>query len=270
LLKKTILRFSEEQGEHLRTRLTPAEIEELELAGYLLCGRVLTNDELAEARSEVDRALVEYTNDTTRPEKINFVHTYDEYFMRLATHPRLLDIVQSVLGPDLALFSSHLLCKPAGDGHAVTWHQDAAYWPLEPMEVLTVWLALDDSDAENGCLRVIPGSHRDGLVSHRATGAHSLLKKEVPVERADESKAVDVALHAGECSVHRPYLIHGSNPNTSGRRRAGLPLRYIPTTTRVKAVDDRSFNPNYPDIDYGKIVCLVRGRDRAGNRYLNQ
>ena len=264
------MRCSDEPNEHLRTRLTPAETRQLRDEGYFVCGKVLSNDELGEARSQVDRALVEYTNDETRPEKINFVHTYDSYFMKLATHWRLLNIVESVLGPDLALFSSHLLCKPAGDGHSVAWHQDSAYWPLEPMEVFTVWLALDDSDADNGCMRVIPGTHNDGLVTHRATSPGNLLKKEVPAERADESTAVDVELRAGECSVHMPDLIHGSNPNTSDRRRAGLPLRYIPTTTRVKAVDAASFNPNYPDIDYGKIVCLVRGEDRAGNTYLNQ
>ena len=142
------MRRSDEPTEHLRARLTPEESRQLRDMGYFVCGKVLSDEELGEARSQVDWALVEYTNDETRPEKINFVHTYDSYFMKLATHWRLLNIVESVLGPDLALFSSHLLCKPARDGHAVAWHQDSAYWPLEPMEVLTLWLALDDADAE--------------------------------------------------------------------------------------------------------------------------
>ena len=263
-------RRSRQLGDQPRARLTPEEVEQLRAEGYFLCGRVLSDQELGEARRQVDRSLVEHTSDGTRPEKINFIHTYDRYFKDLATHPRLLDIVESVLGPDLALFSSHLLCKPAGDGKGVVWHQDSVYWPLEPMEVLTLWLALDDCDAENGCMRVIPGTHRQGQVAHSATDETSLLKKEVPAQSLDESRAVNIELSAGECSLHLPELIHGSNANTSGRRRAGLPLRYIPTTTRVTAVDSRSYNPNYPEIDYREIVCLVRGRDRAGNAYSNQ
>ena len=135
------MRRSDEPTEHLRARLTPEEIRQLRDMGYFVCGKVLSDEELGEARSQVDRALVEYTNDETRPEKINFVHTYDSYFMKLATHWRLLNIVESVLGPDLALF---------------------------------------------------------GLVTHRAASPGSLLKKEVPSERADESTAVDVELRAGE------------------------------------------------------------------------
>ncbi len=254
----------------LRGRLTAAEVARLHEQGYFMCGRVLSGDELAEARRHVDRALVQYTRDGTRPEKLNFIHTYDDYFMQLATHRRLLDVVESVLGPDIALFSSHLLCKPAGDGQRVVWHQDSAYWPLEPMAVLTLWLALDDCDADNGCMRVMPGSHHGGIVAHQSAGPDSLLKKQAPGELVDEAATVDIALRAGECSLHLPNLVHGSNANNSGRRRAGLPLRYIPTTTRVMPVDERAFNPNYPDVDYTKIVCLVRGVDRAGNSYLNQ
>lgn len=254
---------------HLRTQLEPTEITQLKDQGYFLCGRVLTDDELAEARCEVDRAVEEYTKKFSRPEKINFIHTYDDYFLKLATHPRLLDIVEAVLGPDLALYSSHLLCKPAGDGKAVVWHQDSAYWALEPMEVLTLWLALDDCDVENGCMRVLPGSHHQGLVPHELASSESLLKKQAPVEFIEESQVVDVELRAGECSLHLPNVFHSSNPNTSGRRRAGLPLRYIPTTTRIMPVDERTYNPNYPDVDYSNIVCLLRGVDRSGNTYLD-
>ena len=256
----------------VRSRLTAAEIQRLNEDGYFLCGKVLTDDELAEARQNVERALAEYTRDGTRPEKINFVHTYDPYFLNLASHPRLLDLVESVLGPDLALFSSHLLCKPAVDGQSVAWHQDASYWPLEPMEVLTLWLALDDCDVENGCMRVIPRTHKQGEVTHRQVNceSNSVVKKEIATELFDVTKAVPVQLKAGQCSLHFPWLIHGSEPNRSGRRRAGLPIRYIPTTTRVLPVDERSFNTNYPDIDYRKIVYLIRGRDRAGNTYGNR
>lgn len=259
-----------ESSETLRTRLAPEEVKALHEAGYFLCGKVLTNDELAEARVQVDRAVSEYTKDGMRPEKINFVHTYDDYFLQLVSHPRLLDLVESVIGPDIAVFSSHLLCKPGGDGQPVAWHQDGAYWPLEPMEVLTLWLALDGSDSENGCMRVVPGSHKGGEMPHRflKKGARNVLRKEVDPEFGEQD-AVDIVLRAGECSLHLPWIVHGSNANTSPRRRAGFPIRYIPTRTRVGESVGEKYNPNYPDLDYAKILTLLRGEDRAGNTYVN-
>ena len=103
------------------------------------------------------------------------------------------------------------------------------------MDVLTVWFALDDCDAENGCMRVIPGSHKQGDMRHREVDedANNLLVKEVAPECFDASRAVDAVLKAGECSLHLPWLVHGSSPNNSPRRRAGLPVRYMRTTPRV-------------------------------------
>ena len=121
-----------------------------------------------------------------------------------------------------------------GDGMAVLWHQDGIYWPLEPMEVVTLWLAVDDSTPENGCMRVIPGTQNlklQKIVERK--DVVNVLNSEVDPNVVDESKAVDLILKAGDLSVHHPNIIHGSNANTSTKRRCGLNIRYIPTTTRI-------------------------------------
>lgn len=157
----------------------------------------------------------------------------DPFWVRLVSDPRLLDIAQAFLGPDLALFASHYICKPPFTGQPVLWHEDAAYWPLEPMRVITLWLAVDDSTPENGCLRVIPGSHTGRVHALRANSSvDNVLGFEADVE-IDESQAVDVVLRAGDVEVHHPGILHSSAANRSSRRRCGLTIRYVPTSTRI-------------------------------------
>ena len=117
-------------------------------------------------------------------------------------------------------------------------HQDGSYWPLDPMEVVTLWLAVDDSDTDNGCMRVLPRTHRlalhEMIPSDEATpnvlgsGISTEVLASLPTDNA-----VDLCLKAGDVSVHSPMLVHGSNPNSSGRRRGGLTIRYIPTSTKI-------------------------------------
>ncbi|WP_309706925.1 phytanoyl-CoA dioxygenase family protein, partial [Armatimonas sp.] len=153
-------------------------------------------------------------------------------WVRLISDARLLDIAEKFIGPHIALFASHYFAKPPHDGLPVLWHQDGSYWPLDPCEVVTLWLAVDDSTPENGCLRVIPGSHKLEFQAHaKDTSVENVLSS--GIAGVDESAAVDVILKAGDVSVHHPNLIHGSNANTSDKRRCGLTIRYIPTSTRI-------------------------------------
>lgn len=157
----------------------------------------------------------------------------DPFWVRLVSDERLLDIAELFVGPDIALFASHYISKPPFSGKPVLWHQDGAYWPLEPMHVVTLWLAVDESTAENGCMRVIPGSHHENLHELRqCDDIESVLGSESAVT-VDESKAVDLVLSPGDVEVHHPNIMHGSNANTSPRRRCGLTIRYIPTSTRI-------------------------------------
>jgi hypothetical protein len=208
---------------------------------------------------------------------------FDQRFVwELATHPAVLDSVEAVLGPDLMLLATHFFCKyPAGDERRetrdesnrsrtldhrvsslasteryVAWHQDVTYWGLEPPHSITAWYAVDDSDVENGCMRVIPGTHRGGIREHgKAERAGNLLSinQEVPVTPEEEARAVDLVLRAGEISLHHGVVIHGSNPNRSTRRRCGLTLRYV--SPSVRQVKLNSQGRRYTAI-------LVRGEDR--------
>src|SRR5262249_37324051 len=144
--------------------------------------------------------------------------------------------------PDIALFASAYLCKPPRDGQPVLWHQDGSYWPLDPMEVVTLWLAVDDSTPENGCMRVIPGSHKSELapILPRMDIANAL-SSGMDESLVDSAKATDVVLCAGDVSIHHPNIVHGSNANLSDRRRCGLTIRYIPTTTRILIGENERF-----------------------------
>lgn len=157
----------------------------------------------------------------------------DPFWVRLISDDRLVDIAQQFVGPDIALFASHYISKPPYSGQPVLWHQDAAFWPLDPMEVVTLWLAVDHSTPENGCVRLVPGSHVQPIESLRSNkDVDNVLGAEIAVE-VDESQAVDMVLRPGDVEVHHPNIIHGSNANTSPLRRCGLTIRYIPTSTAI-------------------------------------
>jgi ectoine hydroxylase-related dioxygenase (phytanoyl-CoA dioxygenase family) len=193
---------------------------------------------------------------------------FDQRFVwELATHPRILDAVEAVMGPDILLLATHFFCKypepedasRAGGERFVAWHQDVTYWGLEPPFAVTAWYAVDDSDAENGCMRAIPGTHRAGIRPH-GTAARSgnllSINQEVPVTPEEEATAADMPLQAGQVSLHHGALIHGSNPNRSPRRRCGLTLRYIPPS--VRQATGNSYGKRYR-------ALLVRGEDRHGH-----
>jgi ectoine hydroxylase-related dioxygenase (phytanoyl-CoA dioxygenase family) len=146
----------------------------------------------------------------------------------------------------VVLLMSHLIVKPAADGLAVAWHQDNTYWPsVHGTDVLTAWLALDQVDLGNACMQVIPRSQAGHPALEKIpTGGQDLLKVTVQVDAAMVSAAVPIELARGEFSLHDSFIIHGSGPNTSARRRAGFTMRYAnPATVRVDL--DRHWNPVY-------------------------
>ncbi len=158
----------------------------------------------------------------------------DLFWVRLVSDERLLNLVELFLGPNLALFGSNYVNKAPYTGAAVLWHQDGFNWPLEPMQVITLWLAIDDSTPKNGCLRVIPGSHQLPLQPLRERkDVPNVFGWEIDPALVEEASAVDLILKAGDVSVHHPNLIHGSGPNLSLHRRAGLSIRYISTSARI-------------------------------------
>ncbi len=203
-----------------------------ETDGYVIFRNVIDSDLIKEVNDHVDWLQARHPD--VRPEQLGHIYLRDDpFWLRLVSDDRLLDIAEQFVGPDIALFASHYISKPPFSGQPVLWHQDAAFWPLDPMEVVTLWLAVDHSTPENGCVRVVPGSHRSGVAATREnTTLENVLGREIAVD-VDESAAVDMILAPGDVEVHHPNIVHGSNANTSTQRRCGLTIRYIPTTTRI-------------------------------------
>ena len=189
-----------------------------------------------------------------------------EALFAVALEPTVLDLVEGVLGPDVIFWNSGLFAKPARTGNDVPWHQDGSYWPVRPMEACTVWIAIDEADTGNGCLRYVPGSHRgDRLVTSDASNARYGYAM-APPPAIDEAGCRDIVLEPGAVSLHHADLVHGSAPNQSGRRRAALVLRYMPAWCHYdRAVgdvrgdaaraDDRSSLADRP-------IWVVRGENR--------
>lgn len=199
--------------------------------GYVIFRDVLDPELIAEADRHVDWLLEQ--NPDRRPEDLGHeLARSDPFWVRLISDDRLLDLAEIFLGPDIALFATHYICKPPRTGRRVSWHQDGAFWPIEPMEVVTMWLAITDSNPENGCLRVVPGSHKSRLAEMREATEDNVLPAEIALD-VDEADAVDLILSPGDVSVHHPAIHHASEPNGSDRWRRGLTIRYIPTSTRI-------------------------------------
>ena len=157
---------------------------------------------------------------------------YDAAYRELLYHAPLLGIVESLIGPEIQLFHDQALYKPAYHGGAVPWHQDNGYWRCQPPELVSIWMALDDADEENGCMNVIPGSHLESAIGHERAQSEkgnlpALLEADV-----DERRAVAVPVKAGFGMVHHCLMLHHTRPNTSPRDRRAMVIHYMPTGTR--------------------------------------
>lgn len=201
--------------------------------GYVNCRGVLDEKLVREADEHVD--WLRQRHPDLRPENLHHLLVWeDAFWVRLLADERVLDYVEQIIGADIALFASHYIAKPPSDGQAVLWHQDGSYWPIEPMEVVTAWLAINPSTPTNGCMRVIPGSHAlDIKGTHPRKDIPNVLKSAISNEFVDEERAVNIVLEPGDISLHHPHIVHGSNANTSDMWRKGLTMRYVPTTTRI-------------------------------------
>ncbi|XP_026991086.2 probable alpha-ketoglutarate-dependent hypophosphite dioxygenase [Tachysurus fulvidraco] len=232
-----------------------AEVKFLyENQGYVTSIPILSPEQLQQARNAFAELERKFGEDYTSYSLHN-VHMTHSWVMDLVKHPRVLEVITAVLGPDVLLLDSRFICKyPVSKqsktqgsneiiSHSseqesesilpyVAWHQDMKYWGLDGGPVVSVWLALDDSQVENGALQVIPGSHCSGLLPHRQaklTGNMLSVNQEIPEELVEKEKALFCPLLAGQMSIHDGLLVHGSDPNTSGKRRCGFVIRYVPT-----------------------------------------
>jgi len=163
--------------------------------------------------------------------KIEDTSDYSDVFKRLSRHPKLISVIQALLGEDLLLFRSTLMLKPANHGSAHSFHQDSAYWPMRPPSLVTVSIALSDSTPENGCIQVIPKSHEWGMQEWGAI-ARDTDEATTTREDVDTSQAMDVPLKAGSALMFHSLVVHGSGPNRSPRPRHTALYAYFPPTVQ--------------------------------------
>lgn len=265
------------------TSLNPDEIRRYREEGWLVPQLRLSPTRLTALRCALDELIAR--NPGIRPEKLVSAHVVmpegrpnaegvhgHPAFLDLARDPAILDAVEALIGPDILLWGCHVFTKPAGDGLETPWHQDGHYWPIRPLATCTVWVALEPSTRQNGCLRVIPRSHRD-----RITHAHLnedrddlVLTQRMAPDTFDEATAVDIELAPGQMSLHDVFMIHGANVNRSPIRRTGVALRYMPGTSVLERnLDPTGSGTGIPVQWASRPLWLLRGQDRTGRNDLN-
>jgi hypothetical protein len=211
--------------------LTRGEVQAFARNGYHFPVRALTAQQAQAYRAKLEGAEARLGTPLMKTGYRNKPHLVFTWADELIRHPRILDTVEDILGPNLLVWSSSLFMKEARDPSFISWHQDSTYWGLSHPDVVTAWLALSVSHVANGCMRVAAGTHLIDQLPHQDTfAANNLLTRgqEVMVE-VDESKVVNIELEPGEFSLHHVRIVHGSDPNNADYRRLGFAIRYVPT-----------------------------------------
>jgi hypothetical protein len=233
--------------------LTQEQIAAYNRDGYVKGLRVFSTEEITAQRRYFDDLLAQVIAKGGNSYSISTAHlTYGKVY-DLLTHPRIVAYVKDILGDNVVGWGSHYFCKMPHDGKRVSWHQDASFWPMTPSKTVTVWLAIDDADVENACMRFVPGSHHYGHLTYHLSEETENNVLNQTVDNADQfGEPVDDVLQAGEISLHSDLLLHGSEANDSDRRRCGLTLRYCATDVRAY-------------MDWNAKGVIVSGRDPSGH-----
>jgi hypothetical protein len=229
--------------------LTDSQIAQFRRDGYVSPLRVIS-EAAAHAVCDQLSAFERGQGGPLRGELRHKSHLLFKFLSDLVHNERIVDAIEDLYGADLLCWTTSFFIKEANTPAYVSWHQDSTYWGLSAPDVVTAWVALTESNASNGAMAVIPGTHLMDQVPHKDTFAdNNLLTRgqEVAVE-VDEQRAVRLDLQPGEMSLHHVRLIHGSPPNPSDGRRIGFAIRYIPTSVRQLHGEDSA--------------TLVRGVDR--------
>ena len=224
--QKRDLRFHPSTNENPKL-LTREQLAKFNSDGFLTKIRIFDEAEANEIRNYFDGLLAQYLAEGKDSYSITTAHMKHGKVYDLLTNPRIVAYVKDILGENVIAWGSHFFCKLPKDGKKVSWHQDAAYWPLTPSKAVTVWLAIDDADVENAAMRFIPGSHHHGeLTSQMHENDESEILYQSVANAEELGEPFDNVLRAGEISIHSDLLLHGSKANESDRRRCGLTLRF--------------------------------------------
>jgi ectoine hydroxylase-related dioxygenase (phytanoyl-CoA dioxygenase family) len=239
--------------------------------GYVVPAWRFPEKKIDDMRAALDRLIAD--NPGVRPEKLVSAHLESgkegvkgsRAFLDLARDPDLVELIADAIGEDVILWGCQVFCKPGGDGLETPFHQDGHYWPIRPLATCTAWIALDPSKKENGCLRVVPRSHRGKkLFPHLREDREDLVLTN-RIQAFDESTAVNIELEPGQMSLHDIYMIHGATVNRSPMRRAGVAIRYMPgSSVFVRDLIKPNASSGYL-VDFStRPLWLLKGKDRTG------
>ena len=235
--------------------LTPAQVEQYREKGYVFPFRALSTAEAAAARHELETYEAHFGAEAQKVLGVKS-HLPFKFLANIIRHPRILDAVEDLLGPNLLCWGSSFFQKDAHDPRFISWHQDSFYYGMEPSNTCTAWLAFSTSNELSGSVRVVPGSHLSQRDFVNTPHENNLLTRGQTILGVDESKAVHMNLEAGEFSLHHESIVHNSEPNRSNDRRIGLSIHYIPTSTKQVKYRVAGKKP---------FATLVRGVDEYGH-----
>ncbi len=209
--------------------LTPTQIDRYNADGFLSPIDIFSTNEIAAIRTYIDDLVGKALDAGWGNYEVVNWHKTCRGIWDIVTEPRIVDVVADLLGDSVVLRHSHLFAKLPGDPKRISWHQDASYWPLTPSRVVSAWLAIDDVDVDNSAMRVIPGSHHYAQLAFHDSSQdeQNVLSQTVRDAEAWGSPPVSLELKAGQISLHSDWILHGSEPNNSKRRRCGLAMRYL-------------------------------------------
>lgn len=233
--------------------LSTSQMEHYNTRGFIAPLDVYTPTEIADIRGYFDQLLERVVAEGGNSYSISSAHLKYGPVYDILTNPRIVEYISDLFGENVIAWGSHFFCKMPHDGKTVAWHQDASYWPLSPSKAATVWLAIDDADIENACMKFIAGSHHFGHMTYRESDSaeHNVLNQSI--DNAEQyGEVVYDQLRAGQVSIHSDLLLHGSEANDSSRRRCGLTLRYCAASVRA-------------GMNWNEKGVQVRGTDATGH-----
>jgi non-heme Fe2+,alpha-ketoglutarate-dependent halogenase len=232
--------------------LSQQQIDSYNQDGFAGPFDLLTPDEARTLRDKVEEVEGVMGDQIQKRCKIK-AHLPFPFLCDVISHPRLLDMVEDIIGPNILCWGSSFFQKEANDPGFVSWHQDSTYYGLEPPDTLTAWIAISEASLEAGCMKFIPGSHNQGIYEHEEfKGGDNLLSRGQTILGIEEEKAVPVPLKAGQFSFHKEDTVHASEPNRTNDRRIGLSIHYIAPNVR---------ETKFP----GASAMVLRGTDTEGH-----
>lgn len=225
---------------HMEESLSAEQKEEFKRKGFLSGLPIFSKEEMEQLNKELP-SLLTLLEDGETTKDIREWHETSKYLLDICLDNRILNYVEQLLEVPFYMWASNFFIKEPHTKETVDWHQDSYYWPLDPKESVTVWIAFDDVDVENGAMQVIPSSHKVGIVNHIRKESDSVLSLVADTSQFNLEDVETLSLKKGSISIHDDKLMHCSPSNPSNRRRAGFTIRFSPDHVAC----DLTINPNF-------------------------